>query len=156
MTMKRRSFTEEFKQETVALLESSGRPLDQVAREMGIQPSVLRNWRRLAGPGGAALLERVDMADRARHFPQQLSGGQQQRVAIARALVSNPRVILADEPTGNLDSANGEMVLDLLSAAAASGTAVIMVTHATGCAAVRRTVRLLDGRVAVDPQRAAA
>lgn len=56
MTMKRRSFTEEFKQETVALLESSGRPLDQVAREMGIQPSVLRNWRRLAGPGGAAQL----------------------------------------------------------------------------------------------------
>jgi putative ABC transport system ATP-binding protein len=96
----------------------------------------------------AEALERVDMAHRARHRPQQLSGGQQQRVAVARALVSNPKLILADEPTGNLDTANGEAVMTLLTDAAAAGVTVVMVTHSlTHAAAAQRTIKLLDGAV---------
>jgi len=96
----------------------------------------------------AEALERVGIGHRARHRPQQLSGGQQQRVAVARALVSDPSLILADEPTGNLDTANGEAVMSLLTDAAAAGVTVIMVTHSLAHAAVaQRTVKLLDGRV---------
>jgi putative ABC transport system ATP-binding protein len=96
----------------------------------------------------AEALDRVGMAHRARHRPQQLSGGQQQRVAVARALVSAPRLILADEPTGNLDTANGEEVMRLLTEAAAAGVTIVMVTHSLVHAAVaQRTVKLLDGRV---------
>jgi putative ABC transport system ATP-binding protein len=96
----------------------------------------------------AEALERVGIAHRARHRPQQLSGGQQQRVAVARALVSDPSLILADEPTGNLDTANGEAVMTLLTEAAAAGVTVIMVTHSLAHAAVaQRTIKLLDGRV---------
>ncbi|MDP3745883.1 MAG: ABC transporter ATP-binding protein [Phenylobacterium sp.] len=93
-------------------------------------------------------LEQVGMAHRARHRPKQLSGGQQQRVAVARALVSEPSLILADEPTGNLDTANGEAVMAMLKAAAALGVTVVMVTHSPAHAAeAQRTIRLLDGRV---------
>ena len=96
----------------------------------------------------AEALERVGIGHRAKHRPQQLSGGQQQRVAVARALVSNPSLILADEPTGNLDTANGEAVMNLLTDAATAGVTVIMVTHSLAHAAVaQRTVKLLDGRV---------
>jgi putative ABC transport system ATP-binding protein len=96
----------------------------------------------------AEALERVGIAHRARHRPQQLSGGQQQRVAVARALVSDPSLILADEPTGNLDTANGEAVMTLLTDAAAAGVTVIMVTHSLAHATVaQRTIKLLDGRV---------
>lgn len=96
----------------------------------------------------AEALERVGIAHRAKHRPQQLSGGQQQRVAVARALVSDPSLILADEPTGNLDTANGETVMNLLTDAATAGVTVIMVTHSLAHAAVaQRTVKLLDGRV---------
>src|SRR5580704_1168927 len=93
-------------------------------------------------------LERVGIAHRAGHRPQQLSGGQQQRVAVARALVSAPKLILADEPTGNLDTANGEAVMALLTEAAAGGVTVVMVTHSLAhAAAAQRTIKLLDGRV---------
>jgi putative ABC transport system ATP-binding protein len=96
----------------------------------------------------AEALDRVGIAHRSRHLPQQLSGGQQQRVAIARALVSNPKLILADEPTGNLDTANGEAVMDLLTGVSQSGTTVIMVTHSLVHAGrAQRTVKLLDGHV---------
>src|SRR6202158_2366339 len=96
----------------------------------------------------AEALERVGIAHRSRHLPQQLSGGQQQRVAIARALVSNPKLILADEPTGNLDTANGEAGMALLTGVAEAGTTVIMVTHSLVHAAhAQRTIKLLDGRV---------
>ncbi|MDH5618664.1 MAG: ABC transporter ATP-binding protein [Gammaproteobacteria bacterium] len=96
----------------------------------------------------AAVLNRVDISGRSRHFPQQLSGGQQQRVAIARALVGGPKLILADEPTGNLDSQNGEEVMALIKELNAGGTTVLMVTHSDRDAAhANRIVRMLDGRI---------
>jgi putative ABC transport system ATP-binding protein len=94
-----------------------------------------------------AALERVDLAHRAKHLPRQLSGGQQQRVAVARALVSDPKVIHADEPTGNLDSANGEAVMQMLTGVAKGGTTIIMVTHSELHASrADRVVHMLDGR----------
>jgi putative ABC transport system ATP-binding protein len=96
----------------------------------------------------AEALEHVGIAHRARHRPQQLSGGQQQRVAVARALVSRPKLILADEPTGNLDTANGAAVMELLTGAVDAGATVVMVTHSLAhAAAAKRTIKLLDGRV---------
>lgn len=95
----------------------------------------------------AAALERVDLAHRARHMPKQLSGGQQQRVAVARALVANPKLILADEPTGNLDTANGDAVMAMLTEIMTSGTTVVMVTHSEEYARrAHRVVHMLDGR----------
>ena len=93
-------------------------------------------------------LERMKIAHRARHMPQQLSGGQQQRVAIARAVLANPKLILADEPTGNLDSANGEEVMQLLSELNEEGTTVVMVTHSHSHAEyAHRIVNLFDGSI---------
>src|SRR6201988_1438173 len=93
------------------------------------------------------VLERMNIMHRRNHFPQQLSGGQQQRVAIARAIVAKPKVILADEPTGNLDSANGEEVMKLLSQLNEEGTTVIMVTHSPYDANyAHRIVNLFDGK----------
>jgi putative ABC transport system ATP-binding protein len=95
-----------------------------------------------------AALERVGMAHRARHLPSQLSGGQQQRVAVARALVGEPAILLADEPTGNLDSHNGEAVMDLLTELHAGGATICMVTHDPRFARhADHTVHLFDGRV---------
>jgi putative ABC transport system ATP-binding protein len=95
------------------------------------------------------VLERVNVAHRARHYPAQLSGGQQQRVAVARALAGNPSVLLADEPTGNLDSAHGEAVMELLSELHQSGSTIVMVTHDRRFANyAKRTVGLLDGAIA--------
>jgi len=92
-------------------------------------------------------LQRVDLAHRKKHMPKQLSGGQQQRVAVARALVSDPKVILADEPTGNLDTANGEAVMNMLTGVAKAGTTIIMVTHSEAHAReADRVVHMLDGR----------
>ena len=91
-------------------------------------------------------LDRMKISHRARHMPQQLSGGQQQRVAIARAVVARPKLILADEPTGNLDSANGEEVMQLLTDLNSAGTTVVMVTHSHSHAEyAHRVVNLLDG-----------
>ena len=95
----------------------------------------------------AAALEKVGLAHRARHLPKQLSGGQQQRVAVARALVADPKVILADEPTGNLDTANGDAVMQMLSGITQSGTTIVMVTHSEVHASrADRVVHMLDGR----------
>ncbi len=94
-----------------------------------------------------AALQKVDLAHRAHHVPRQLSGGQQQRVAMARAMVSDPQLILADEPTGNLDTANGEAVMEMLIAAAKMGTTVVMVTHSELHAQrADRVLYMLDGR----------
>ncbi|HEX8526078.1 ABC transporter ATP-binding protein [Allosphingosinicella sp.] len=96
----------------------------------------------------ADVLQQVGLGHRAGHRPQQLSGGQQQRVAIARALVSDPKVIFADEPTGNLDTANGEAVMSLLKGVWESGTTIVMVTHSPRHAAeAQRTIGMLDGRI---------
>jgi putative ABC transport system ATP-binding protein len=93
-------------------------------------------------------LELVGLSPRAKHKPAQLSGGQQQRVAVARAVVGNPKLILADEPTGNLDSKNGEEVMEMLTTLNEQGTTVLMVTHSPSHAArAQRVVNLLDGRV---------
>jgi putative ABC transport system ATP-binding protein len=95
-----------------------------------------------------AVLDRVGMGHRARHHPGQLSGGQQQRVAVARALVGEPSILLADEPTGNLDSVNGNGTMDLIDELHASGSTICMVTHNLDYAArARRVVRLLDGHI---------
>lgn len=94
------------------------------------------------------VLERMKIGHRAKHFPQQLSGGQQQRVAIARAVVANPKLILADEPTGNLDSKNGVEVINLLSELNKEGTTIIMVTHNDRDAGyAHRVVNLFDGQI---------
>jgi len=94
------------------------------------------------------IMTQMAIAHRENHYPQQLSGGQQQRVAVARALVSNPKMLLADEPTGNLDSAHGNEVMDLLSALHLQGTTIVMVTHSQHDASyANRIVRLVDGEV---------
>jgi putative ABC transport system ATP-binding protein len=98
-----------------------------------------------------AVLERMKIGHRAKHFPQQLSGGQQQRVAIARAVVANPKLILADEPTGNLDSKNGIEVINLLTELNKEGTTIIMVTHSDRDAGyAHRIVNLFDGQVVTE------
>jgi putative ABC transport system ATP-binding protein len=98
-----------------------------------------------------AALEQVDMSHRQKHFPAQLSGGQQQRVAIARALVGQPKVLLADEPTGNLDSKNAQLVMDLLAALHDQGSTIVMVTHDPRSAErAERQIALFDGKIVDD------
>src|SRR5215470_2743473 len=100
-------------------------------------------------------LERVGMAHRIRHYPSQLSGGQQQRVAVARALVGDPLILMADEPTGNLDSKNGEAVMELLRDLHRNGATICMVTHDQRYAHfAERTIRLFDGRIVEETQEA--
>ncbi|MCU4156526.1 ABC transporter ATP-binding protein [Carboxylicivirga sp. A043] len=97
------------------------------------------------------VMERMQIAHRAKHFPQQLSGGQQQRVAFARAVVANPKLILADEPTGNLDSKNGAEVMNLLRQLNEDGTTIVMVTHSAEHAEyAHRTINLFDGHVVTE------
>ena len=103
----------------------------------------------------AAVMDRVGIAHRARHYPSQLSGGQQQRAAIARAIVGEPQLILADEPTGNLDSENGAQVMDILTGLNAEGATIVMVTHSPSHADLaRRRIDMLDGRVVISVRNA--
>jgi len=96
-----------------------------------------------------AMLDKMGVGHRSNHYPQQLSGGQQQRVAVSRALVTNPKIVLADEPTGNLDSQHGDEVMNLLKDLNAQGTTIVMVTHSPAYAAYgNRTVNLFDGKIA--------
>jgi putative ABC transport system ATP-binding protein len=125
--------------------------------EMTVQDNVLLALRYGGQPEKAQrarvaeVLERLGLAHRAQHHPGQLSGGQQQRVAIARAIAARPALLLADEPTGNLDSAHGQEVMRLLRELNDEGTTLVMVTHSAEHASLAsRTVRLLDGRVLVD------
>jgi putative ABC transport system ATP-binding protein len=97
------------------------------------------------------ILERMRIGHRREHFPRQLSGGQQQRVAVARALITNPKLILADEPTGNLDSTNGEQVMQLLEQLNTEGTTIVMVTHSVHHAdRAHRVVNLFDGHIVTE------
>ncbi|MBX3008831.1 MAG: ABC transporter ATP-binding protein [Melioribacteraceae bacterium] len=97
------------------------------------------------------VLERMNIMHRRNHFPQQLSGGQQQRVAVARALVANPKIILADEPTGNLDSSHGDEVMKMLTDLNENGTTVVMVTHSPSYAEYgNRVIHLFDGQVVTE------
>lgn len=136
-----------FRREHVAFVFQSFNLIDDLTVAENLEVSLLYRTGEQAPRGRVeALLEQVGMGHRARHRPRQLSGGQQQRVAIARALISSPRIILADEPTGNLDSTNGEAVMDLLSAAAQSGTTIVMVTHSRlHASAAHRLISMLDG-----------
>jgi putative ABC transport system ATP-binding protein len=104
----------------------------------------------------AAAMDRVAIAHRRDHFPHQLSGGQQQRAAIARAIVGDPSLILADEPTGNLDTENGAQVMEILTELNAGGATIVMVTHSPAHADIaKRTVHMLDGRILTSARRAA-
>ncbi|HEX8569056.1 MAG TPA: ABC transporter ATP-binding protein [Caulobacteraceae bacterium] len=104
----------------------------------------------------AEAMDRVGVGHRARHYPHPLSGGQQQRAAIARAVVGEPRLLLADEPTGNLDTANGAQVMDILKGLNAEGATIVMVTHSPSQAdEAKRVVNMLDGRIVVTARRAA-
>ncbi|KQN34841.1 phosphonate ABC transporter ATP-binding protein [Sphingomonas sp. Leaf407] len=103
----------------------------------------------------AAAMDKVGIAHRARHFPHQLSGGQQQRAAIARAIVGDPKLILADEPTGNLDTANGEQVMNILAGLNDEGATIVMVTHSPSHADMaKRRIDMLDGRIVASAMRA--
>ena len=111
---------------------------------LGISPSERKQMVKL-------VLERINMSHRQNHYPNQLSGGQQQRVAIARAVVANPKILLADEPTGNLDSTNGKEVMELLGELNSKGTTIVMVTHSARDAAyAHRTINLFDGLVVAE------
>ncbi len=97
----------------------------------------------------STMLEKMGVGHRSSHYPQQLSGGQQQRVAVSRALITNPKIVLADEPTGNLDSQHGDEVMNLLKDLNKQGTTIVMVTHSPAYAAYgNRTVNLFDGKIA--------
>jgi putative ABC transport system ATP-binding protein len=118
------------------------------ARENVLLPMELLGWEDARGRADE-LLEAVGLGERGHHYPSQLSGGEQQRVALARAFAPQPRLLLADEPTGNLDSATGRMVLDLLAKLRAEdGTTLVLVTHDPAVAALAdRRIHLADGRI---------
>lgn len=138
------------RRDAIGFIFQSFNLIDDLSVEQNVEVALLYRdvTRRERKQRVTEILDRMGLSHRARHLPQQLSGGQQQRVAVARALVAQPKLILADEPTGNLDTSNGEVVMRMLTEIAQAGTTVVMVTHSLAHAALaQRTIKLLDGRV---------
>ncbi|KUR79732.1 ABC transporter ATP-binding protein [Novosphingobium sp. FSW06-99] len=146
-----------FRAETLGFVFQSFNLIDELTIQENIELGL--TYRKDA-PGDrrervAAAMDRVGVSHRARHFPHQLSGGQQQRAAIARAIIGEPKLILADEPTGNLDSENGAQVMDILTSLNAEGATIVMVTHSPAHADMaRRRIDMLDGRIVSSVARA--
>ena len=145
-----------FRGDTLGFVFQSFNLIDELTIEENVALGLA--YRRNAGDRRARVagaMDKVGIAHRARHYPHQLSGGQQQRAAIARAIVGDPKLILADEPTGNLDSENGAQVMNILSGLNAEGTTVVMVTHSPSHADMaRRRIDMLDGRIVASVARA--
>jgi putative ABC transport system ATP-binding protein len=144
----------ELRKNTIGFVFQSFNLIDELNVSENVEMALLYHREVSAGERKSRVheaLERVKIGHRARHMPQQLSGGQQQRAAIARAVVSRPKLILADEPTGNLDSANGEEVMQLLTELNGEGTTIVMVTHSHSHAEyAHRIVNLLDGAIVTE------
>jgi len=147
------------RKENIGFIFQSFNLIDELTVQENIELALLYHKDVSAKERKARVLEVMDrmaIAHRAGHMPSQLSGGQQQRVAVARAVVSNPSLVLADEPTGNLDSANGEEVMALLEQLNEQGTTVLMVTHSeTHAQYARRVINLFDGQIVTENLRAA-
>ncbi|WP_343527092.1 ABC transporter ATP-binding protein [Sphingomonas sp.] len=145
-----------FRAETLGFVFQSFNLIDELTIEENVALGLA--YRRDIGDRRArvaAAMDKVGIAHRARHFPHQLSGGQQQRAAIARAIVGDPKLILADEPTGNLDTANGEQVMNILTGLNEAGATIVMVTHSPSHADLaRRRIDMLDGRIVASAMRA--
>ena len=138
-----------FRGETLGFVFQSFNLIDEltieenVALGLAYRPEAGKRRERVAGA-----MDKVGIAHRARHFPHQLSGGQQQRAAVARAIVSDPKLILADEPTGNLDTENGRQLMNILTGLNEEGATIVMVTHSPSHADIaRRRINMLDGRI---------
>ena len=145
-----------FRGETLGFVFQSFNLIDELTIEENVALGLA--YRKDAGDRRArvaAAMDKVGIAHRARHYPHQLSGGQQQRAAIARAIVGNPKLIFADEPTGNLDTANGEQVMNILAGLNAEGATIVMVTHSPSHADMaKRRIDMLDGRIVASAARA--
>jgi putative ABC transport system ATP-binding protein len=146
-----------FRAETLGFVFQSFNLIDELTIQENVELGLA--YRRQGGGDRkarvAAAMDRVGISHRARHFPHQLSGGQQQRAAIARAIVGNPKLILADEPTGNLDTENGAQVMDILTSLNGDGATIVMVTHSPAHADIaRRRIDMLDGRIVSSVARA--
>ncbi|WP_215762777.1 ABC transporter ATP-binding protein [Acetobacter sp. P1H12_c] len=146
-----------FRRENLGYIFQSFNLIDELTIEENIELALI--YRNIPKPERrqrvAQAMDRVGIAHRARHYPSQLSGGQQQRAAIARAIVGEPRLILADEPTGNLDTENGTQVMDILQALNDEGATIIMVTHSPSHADLaRRRVDMLDGQIVISVRNA--
>nr|WP_025825566.1 ABC transporter ATP-binding protein [Acetobacter persici] len=146
-----------FRRENLGYIFQSFNLIDELTIEENIELALI--YRNISKPERrqrvAQAMDRVGIAHRARHYPSQLSGGQQQRAAIARAIVGEPRLILADEPTGNLDTENGTQVMDILQTLNDEGATIIMVTHSPSHADLaRRRVDMLDGQIVISVRNA--
>ena len=147
----------QFRAETLGFVFQSFNLIDELTIEENIELGLV--YRKANGGNRrkrvVEAMDRVGISHRARHYPNQLSGGQQQRAAIARAIVGDPKMILADEPTGNLDTENGLQVMDILASLNADGATVVMVTHSPSHADMaQRRIDMLDGRVVASAARA--